>query len=131
MAEPIEHGLLSKGPAVRIELGKRAVVIGAGIGGLSAAGALAQYFERVDILERDRLATSVASRSGTPQDRHPHGLLAGGLRSTKFFPVTSAISLPPAVSPSRSRATFNSSCPMPARCRSWISEYQCCAQRGR
>jgi 2-polyprenyl-6-methoxyphenol hydroxylase-like FAD-dependent oxidoreductase len=63
------------------KLGQRAVVIGAGIGGLAAAGALAQHFERVDILERDRLATSVASRSGTPQDRHPHGLLAGGLRA--------------------------------------------------
>jgi 2-polyprenyl-6-methoxyphenol hydroxylase-like FAD-dependent oxidoreductase len=41
----------------------------------------------VDILERDRLATSVASRSGTPQDRHPHGLLAGGLRALdRIFP---------------------------------------------
>ena len=37
------------------QLGRRAVVVGAGIGGLAAAGALAQYFERVDILERDRL----------------------------------------------------------------------------
>src|SRR5215469_11485727 len=63
------------------QLGRRAIVIGAGMGGLSAAGALAQHFDRVDILERDRLATSVASRSGTPQDRHPHGLLAGGLRA--------------------------------------------------
>ena len=36
------------------KLGQRAVVIGAGIGGLSAAGALAKYFERVDIIERDR-----------------------------------------------------------------------------
>jgi 2-polyprenyl-6-methoxyphenol hydroxylase-like FAD-dependent oxidoreductase len=68
-------------------LGQRAVVIGAGIGGLAAAGALAQYFERVDILERDRLAASAGSRSGTPQDRHPHGLLAGGLRALdRIFP---------------------------------------------
>jgi len=69
------------------KLGRQAVVIGAGIGGLAAAGALAQHFERVDILERDRLATSVASRSGTPQDRHPHGLLAGGLQALdQIFP---------------------------------------------
>jgi 2-polyprenyl-6-methoxyphenol hydroxylase-like FAD-dependent oxidoreductase len=68
-------------------VGRRAVVIGAGIGGLAAAGALAQYFERVDILERDRLAASAGSRSGTPQDRHPHGLLAGGLRALdQIFP---------------------------------------------
>jgi 2-polyprenyl-6-methoxyphenol hydroxylase-like FAD-dependent oxidoreductase len=69
------------------QLGRRAVVIGAGMGGLAAAGALAKYFERVDILERDRLGASVGSRSGTPQDRHPHGLLAGGLRALdQIFP---------------------------------------------
>jgi 2-polyprenyl-6-methoxyphenol hydroxylase-like FAD-dependent oxidoreductase len=69
------------------KLGRRAVVIGAGIGGLAAAGASAQYFERVDILERDRLTASVGSRSGTPQDRHPHGLMAGGLRALdEIFP---------------------------------------------
>jgi 2-polyprenyl-6-methoxyphenol hydroxylase-like FAD-dependent oxidoreductase len=69
------------------KLGRRAIVIGAGIGGLSAAGALAKYFERVDILERDRLTAAAGSRSGTPQDRHPHGLLAGGLRALdRIFP---------------------------------------------
>ena len=62
-------------------LGQRAVVVGAGIGGLSMAGALAKYFERVEVLERDRLTAFAASRSGTPQDRHPHGLLAGGLQA--------------------------------------------------
>jgi 2-polyprenyl-6-methoxyphenol hydroxylase-like FAD-dependent oxidoreductase len=68
-------------------LGQRAVVIGAGIGGLSMAGALAQYFERVDILERDRLVAAAGSRLGTPQDRHPHGLLAGGLSALdQIFP---------------------------------------------
>jgi 2-polyprenyl-6-methoxyphenol hydroxylase-like FAD-dependent oxidoreductase len=63
------------------KLGRRAIVVGAGIGGLSAAGALAKSFDQVDVLERDDLATSARSRSGTPQDRHPHGLLAGGLRA--------------------------------------------------
>ena len=68
-------------------LDRRAVVIGAGIGGLSAAGALAEHFERVEILERDGLPVSAGSRSGTPQDRHPHGLLAGGLRALdQIFP---------------------------------------------
>jgi 2-polyprenyl-6-methoxyphenol hydroxylase-like FAD-dependent oxidoreductase len=68
-------------------LGQTAVVVGAGIGGLSMAGALAKYFERVEILERDRLTAFAASRSGTPQDRHPHGLLAGGLQALgEIFP---------------------------------------------
>ena len=70
-----------------LKLGGRAVAIGAGMGGLAAAGALAKYIERIDILERDRLTDSVGSRSGTPQDRHPHGLLAGGLRALdQIFP---------------------------------------------
>src|SRR6516164_6699823 len=85
-----QEGLALSPPASRRgsrQLGRRVVVIGAGIGGLATAGALARHFERVDILERDRLATSVASRSGTPQDRHPHGLLAGGLRALdQIFP---------------------------------------------
>jgi flavin-dependent dehydrogenase len=68
-------------------LGRRTIVIGAGIGGLSMAGALAKYFERVEILERDPLTASAASRCGTPQDRHPHGLLAGGLQALgEIFP---------------------------------------------
>jgi hypothetical protein len=51
------------------------------------AGALAQYFEQVEILERDRLTAFAASRPGTPQDRHPHGLLAGGLQALgEIFP---------------------------------------------
>jgi hypothetical protein len=68
-------------------LGKRAVVIRAGIGGLSMAAAWAKYFEHVEIFERDHLTSSVASRSGTLQDRHLHGLPAGGLRKlNKIFP---------------------------------------------
>jgi 2-polyprenyl-6-methoxyphenol hydroxylase-like FAD-dependent oxidoreductase len=68
-------------------LGQRAVVIGAGIGGLSAAGVLAPHFAQVDVLERDYLPANATSRPGTPQDRHPHGLLAGGLRALdEIFP---------------------------------------------
>src|SRR5215831_6714650 len=68
-------------------LGQRAVVVGAGIGGLATASALAKYFEEVDIFERDPLTTSPSSRSGTAQDQHPHGLLAGGLQALgEIFP---------------------------------------------
>ncbi|MEH2487513.1 hypothetical protein [Bradyrhizobium sp. AZCC 2230] len=68
--------------------GRRAVLIGAGIGGPSLAGALADYFEQVDIFERDRLAASAESRPGTAQDRHPRGLLEHfpTCRNRKGFP---------------------------------------------
>lgn len=61
--------------------GQRAIVIGAGMGGLSAAGALSSTFDEVIILERDILPVTVMSRAGVPQDRHPHLLLAGGLQA--------------------------------------------------
>ncbi|WP_424630355.1 NAD(P)/FAD-dependent oxidoreductase [Bradyrhizobium sp. SYSU BS000235] len=61
--------------------GRRAVVIGAGFSGLPVAAVLAKYFEQVVILERDQLDNHPASRVGTPQDRHPHLLLAGGLNA--------------------------------------------------
>ena len=34
-------------------VGKQAIVVGAGMGGLAAAGAAADYFERVIVLERE------------------------------------------------------------------------------
>jgi 2-polyprenyl-6-methoxyphenol hydroxylase-like FAD-dependent oxidoreductase len=88
MAELTEHRLsfTEQRPGSH-KLGKRAIVIGAGIGGLATAGSVAQYFDQVYILERDRLVATAGSRPGTPQDRHPHGLLAGGLRALdQIFP---------------------------------------------
>ena len=62
-------------------IGKQAVVVGAGIGGLTAARVVADYFERVVVLERDALPERVEPRAGVPQGRHIHGLLAGGQRA--------------------------------------------------
>lgn len=60
--------------------GKRAIVIGAGVAGLIFARVLADYFEDVTVAERDALADNAEPRSGVPQGRHFHGLLAGGCR---------------------------------------------------
>jgi 2-polyprenyl-6-methoxyphenol hydroxylase-like FAD-dependent oxidoreductase len=68
-------------------IGKQAVVIGAGMGGLAATGALAGFFERVVVLERDELPAGAADRQGAPQGRHNHALLAGGQRAlSALFP---------------------------------------------
>jgi 2-polyprenyl-6-methoxyphenol hydroxylase-like FAD-dependent oxidoreductase len=67
--------------------GKRAVVIGAGIGGLAAAAALAGHFDDVTIIERDAIPADAEARPGTPQSNHPHGLLVGGQRALcELFP---------------------------------------------
>jgi flavin-dependent dehydrogenase len=55
------------------------VVIGAGMGGLAAAAAVARHAGRVTILERDELPSTPAFRTGVPQSRHAHALLPGGL----------------------------------------------------
>jgi len=67
--------------------GKHAVVVGAGIGGLTAAKALSSHFEKVTVLERDALPSTPQARTGTPQSRQVHVLLRGGLDAlTRFFP---------------------------------------------
>ena len=57
---------------------KQAIVVGAGMAGLAAAKAIEPHFEKVTVFDRDSLPDAPAPRSGTPQARHTHGLLAGG-----------------------------------------------------
>jgi 2-polyprenyl-6-methoxyphenol hydroxylase-like FAD-dependent oxidoreductase len=68
-------------------IGRQAVVIGAGMGGLTAAQVLADHFERVLVLEGDVLPGAPLDRHGVPQGRHVHALLAGGQRAlSELFP---------------------------------------------
>src|SRR5258707_14600460 len=68
-------------------IGKQAVVIGAGMGGLTAAGALADHFDQVGGLERDTLSSEPTFRAGTPQARHVHTRLLSGQRAPRpLFP---------------------------------------------
>jgi 2-polyprenyl-6-methoxyphenol hydroxylase-like FAD-dependent oxidoreductase len=60
-------------------LGRHAIVVGAGIGGLVAAKTLSPYFGAVTVLERDALPSEPMARAGTPQARQIHVLLRGGL----------------------------------------------------
>jgi 2-polyprenyl-6-methoxyphenol hydroxylase-like FAD-dependent oxidoreductase len=59
-------------------LGEHAIVIGASMGGLLAARALADHYAEVTVLERDALPKAPEPRKGVPQGRHAHGLLARG-----------------------------------------------------
>ena len=68
-------------------VGRQAIVVGAGMSGLPAARVLADHFEHVVVLERDALPPDASQRSGTPQARHTHVLLAGGQRAlAEIFP---------------------------------------------
>jgi 2-polyprenyl-6-methoxyphenol hydroxylase-like FAD-dependent oxidoreductase len=57
---------------------EHAVVLGAGIGGLLAARALSDHYQRVTVLERDPLPADTLQRKGIPQGQHFHTLLRGG-----------------------------------------------------
>jgi 2-polyprenyl-6-methoxyphenol hydroxylase-like FAD-dependent oxidoreductase len=66
---------------------QHAVVIGGSIAGLLAGRALADHFDVVTIIERDRFPQSVAVRKGVPQAQHNHALLSKGmLLMQQFFP---------------------------------------------
>ena len=68
-------------------IGRQAVVVGAGMGGLPAARVLADFFEHVVVLERGTLPLDASHRIGVPQGRHTHGLLVGGQQAlADLFP---------------------------------------------
>jgi voltage-gated potassium channel Kch len=68
-------------------IGGRAIVIGSGLAGLSAARVLSDRFSQVVLLDRDELPDDANPRPGVPQGKHPHGLLLGGLKALEhLFP---------------------------------------------
>jgi 2-polyprenyl-6-methoxyphenol hydroxylase-like FAD-dependent oxidoreductase len=68
-------------------IGKRAIVIGAGISGLAAARALADHFEEVVAFERDEFPSGATPRPGAPQGTQAHGLLGGAMKALEeLFP---------------------------------------------
>nr|AGH68899.1 FAD-dependent oxidoreductase [Streptomyces sp. CNH189] len=64
-----------------------AVVIGSGIAGLTAARALANFMDRVTVLERDWVPRGPSRRRGVPQARHTHSLTTAAQRDLeRLFP---------------------------------------------
>ncbi len=57
-----------------------AVVIGGSMAGVLTAQALSERFDRVTVIERDRLPEGPEARKGVPQARHVHAFWAGGMR---------------------------------------------------
>ena len=60
--------------------GTHALVIGGSIAGLLAARVLVNHFDRVTVVERDRLPGQPIPRQGVPQANHVHVLLTQGQR---------------------------------------------------
>ena len=70
---------------------QHAVIIGASMAGLLAARALADFFPRVTVLDRDALPATAAHRRGVPQDRHAHSVQPRGLQLLEaMFPGLTA-----------------------------------------
>ncbi len=69
------------------KLGDRAVVCGAGMGGLLAARVLSDFYSTVTIVERDTLPDDADQRRGVPQGRHFHVLWSRGAHElSELFP---------------------------------------------
>ena len=74
-----------------VESTERAIVIGAGMGGLLAARAVADHYPQVVVLDRDTLPGSPEHRKNIPQGQHVHALLARGRSILEsFFPGITA-----------------------------------------
>ena len=72
-------------PARTDHPGTSAIVIGASMGGLLAARALADHFEQVTLLERDTFPAPGTNRKGVPQGKHTHVLLDRGRQILERF----------------------------------------------
>lgn len=71
----------------RSRSGTHALVIGGSIAGLLAARVLVDHFDRVTVVERDRLPSGPEHRAGVPQARQVHALLVQGYRLlNELFP---------------------------------------------
>lgn len=70
----VNKAILRNAPQSR----QHALVLGGSLAGLLAARVLADHFERVTLLERDRFPTSPTNRRGTPQASHVHALMPRG-----------------------------------------------------
>lgn len=68
-------------------VGNVAVVVGAGMGGMMAAGVLSKFFSEVVVLEKDTLPDNPEVRKSVPQGAHAHILLVQGCRNLeRIFP---------------------------------------------
>ena len=65
----------------------KAIIVGAGIGGLAAAGALSPLCDSIIIIDKDALPDSAEPRKSIVQANHLHSLLIGGQNILeKYFP---------------------------------------------
>lgn len=72
-------------------IGDHAVVLGASMAGVLAARALADRYDRVTVVERDRLPEVGMGRRGVPQGRHIHAVQPSGRRAIEeLFPGATA-----------------------------------------
>jgi hypothetical protein len=69
--------------------GEHAVVIGGSVAGLMTARVLADHFDAVTVLERDRIENRQTLHRSVPQGSHVHVLLLGGQRAiASLYPLS-------------------------------------------
>jgi 2-polyprenyl-6-methoxyphenol hydroxylase-like FAD-dependent oxidoreductase len=84
---PIRTDVSFKEAGARARRGVHAIVIGASMGGLLAARAVAEHYDQVTIIERDELPEVPEPRKGIPQGQHTHALHGRGLEGLEqLFP---------------------------------------------
>jgi len=75
----------------RSQTGDRVVILGGSVTGMFAAGALAESYREVIVVDRDQIVGVREARRGAPQARHINGLLVQGARNMEeLFPDITA-----------------------------------------
>lgn len=68
-------------------LGRRAVIVGAGIAGCFCAGAISEFFDETLVIDLDSLPPNPEERRGTPQGSHIHAVLRSAIDiAAGYFP---------------------------------------------
>lgn len=67
------------------QLGDHAVVLGAGMAGLLAAGVLSEFYATVTVVERDQLPVRPRQRRGVRQGEHLHSVLSRGTNTFEYL----------------------------------------------
>ena len=70
--------MMSRSAIPQRSLGNHAVVIGGSLAGILSARVLWDYYDRVTVIERDKIPDSTDPRDGVPQGRHVHVIYGGG-----------------------------------------------------
>lgn len=130
-----DYGDARFGKVVEVAMSNQnhAIVIGASMGGLLAARALADFFAQVTLIERDALPPMGEHRKGVPQGKPVHVLPLRGseILEGSYAPAARGAGLSPSSSRRSRGGCCGGNCQRPPKLRLHLTPLRCYAARRR